>query len=115
RRFGNLAGAPLIRLLLLDTDRAGLQLAEQGEEGIALQSTETLFVPLRRPEHYRPQSQTLLRWLDRRWLYNLPRWLLTEGARPLGRLALVDNAAEILSRLREAVAGLMRGSAPKAD
>jgi serine/threonine protein kinase len=96
-----------IRLLLLDTDRAALQTAEQGEGGAALESTETLHVPLRRPEHYRPQSQKLLRWLDRRWLYNLPRSLLTEGARPLGRLALVDNATEVLARLRETVAGLV--------
>lgn len=106
QRFGDVAATNSIRLLLLDTDRAALQLAEQGSAGDGLRSTETLFVPLRRPEHYRPQYQTLLRWLDRRWLYNVPRSLLTEGARPLGRLALVDNAAEILSRLREAVAGL---------
>jgi hypothetical protein len=98
---------PLVRLLLLDTDRAGLRLAEQREAGEPLQSAETLLVPLRRPEHYRPQSQILLRSLERRWLYNIPRSLLTGGARPLGRLALVDNAVEVLSRLREAVAALI--------
>src|SRR5579871_191081 len=113
-RFGYLVATPHVRLLLLDTDRAGLQLAEQGEEGAALQSTELLHVPLRRPEHYRPHSQTYLRWLDRRWLYNVPRSLLTEGARPLGRLAFVDNAAEILSRLREAIAGLVGSPAQRA-
>jgi serine/threonine protein kinase len=102
----NQAALPF-RLLLLDTDRAGLQQVERGEKGEALQGTETLFLPLMRPEHYRPRSQTLLRWLDRRWLYNIPRSLLTEGARPLGRLAFVDHAAEVLDRLREAITALL--------
>jgi hypothetical protein len=106
RRVDNLAALP-IRVLLLDTDRAGLQQAERGERGETLQSTETLFLPLMRPEHYRPRSQTLLRWLDRRWLYNIPRSLLTEGARPLGRLALVDHAAEVLNRLRENIGAIV--------
>ena len=41
----------------------------------------------------------MLRWLDRRWFYGIPRSLQTEGLRPLGRLALVDNAAEVLSHV----------------
>ena len=106
RRLDNLAARPF-RLLLLDTDRAGLQQAERGDRGEALQSTETLLLPLMRPDHYRSRSQTLLRWLDRRWLYNIPRSLLTEGARPLGRLALVDHAAEVLDRLRENIGAIL--------
>lgn len=107
RRFNNLEAVPSIRLLLFDTDRAALLQATRGEGGQALASSETLLLPLRRPEHYRPQSQTLLRSLDRRWLYNIPPSLLTEGARPLGRLALLDNAADVLARLREAIGALV--------
>jgi hypothetical protein len=106
RRFGSLSRIPVLRLLLLDTDRAALRGAMENKAGGALEPAETLCLPLRGPEHYRDQSKSLLRWLDRRWLYNIPRSLLTEGARPLGRLALVDNAAELLSRLRETVSAL---------
>jgi hypothetical protein len=45
-RFGSLAAVPAVRLLLLDTDRAGIQLAQQGEAGEALELEETLLVPL---------------------------------------------------------------------
>jgi hypothetical protein len=44
-----------------------------------------------------------MRWLDRRWLYGIPRSLLTDGMRPFGRLALVDSAPDVLERLREAL------------
>src|SRR5262249_45672279 len=67
---------------------------------------ETFLAPLHPPEFYRPQAKNHLRWLDRRWLYGIPRSLQTEGLRPLGRLALVDNAADLLPRLREALAAI---------
>jgi hypothetical protein len=101
KRFGSLAAVPVFHMLLLDVDRAALQQARDGDPGEALTAEETLSVPLYRPEHYRDRSRELLRWLDRRWLYNIPRSLQTEGLRPLGRLALVDHAAELLARLRE--------------
>ena len=59
-----------------------------------LSPDETLNLPLRRPQHYREHSQQLLHWLSRRWLYNIPRSLRTEGLRPLGRLALADHARQ---------------------
>ena len=64
---------------------------------------ETLNLALRRPQHYREQSQQLLHWLSRRWLYNIPRSLRTEGLRPLGRLALTDHARQTGQRIRRAV------------
>jgi hypothetical protein len=105
-RFGSLAAVPALRLLLVDTDRAALQRAQQGEPGEALSPDETLLLPLRPANDYRDQARDLLRWLDRRWLYGVPRSLQTEGLRPLGRLALVDNAADVLARLRETLAAL---------
>jgi hypothetical protein len=106
RRFGNLATVPALRLLLVDTDRSELRDARAGSSSLALTAEETLLAPLHPPEHYRPRSRGLLRWLDRRWLYGIPRSLLTEGLRPLGRLALVDNAADILSRLRDTLTAI---------
>ena len=57
-------------------------------------------MPLRKPEEYRADSGKLLQWLSRRWLYNIPRSLETEGLRPLGRLALVDHGVKLRELLR---------------
>jgi serine/threonine protein kinase len=95
--------AAVYRCLLVDTDPEALRHARQGRPRGALDVAETLPVPLHAPDHYRQRVRALLRWLDRRWLYGIPRSLLTEGIRPLGRLAFVDNAAEILARLRDAL------------
>ncbi len=105
-RDGQLAPHPLHSFLLLDTDREDLRRVRQDDRAGALEATDTLAVPLHPPEHYRPDAKRFLRWLDRRWLYNIPRSLRTEGVRPLGRLALVDNAAEVLAALREALGGV---------
>jgi len=112
-RFAGVAVAPVLRLLLLDTDPKALQQAREGEPGQALDDAETLLAPLRFPEEYHDRSQELLRWLDRRWLYGIPHSLLTDHIRPLGRLALVDNATEILGRVREALVQLSSPEARK--
>jgi hypothetical protein len=110
-RFGTLAAVPAFRLLLLDTDRATLREAQEAPAGEALEGDETLLTPLRPPEHYRPKAKTHLRWLERRWLYGIPRSLVTGGLRPLGRLALVDNVVDVLARVRSQLALL---SSPEA-
>lgn len=98
---GSLAAAPI---LLLDTDPQTLATAARGgDRGIGLEASETVSLPLRRPQEYRDKADLLLRWLGRRWLYNIPRSLRTEGIRPLGRLALVDHARQAFQRLRGAI------------
>ncbi|TWT41633.1 tubulin-like doman-containing protein [Botrimarina hoheduenensis] len=88
-------------LLLLDTDPAALGWATRGgEAGAGLCASDTVALPLRRPHAYRDRADSLLRWLGRRWLYNIPRSLTTEGIRPLGRLALVDHARRTFQRIR---------------
>jgi eukaryotic-like serine/threonine-protein kinase len=44
-----------------------------------------------------------LLWLSRRWIYNVPRSLQTQGLRPLGRLALVDHFERVKERIIRAV------------
>jgi serine/threonine protein kinase len=110
-RFGGPAEAPIFRLLLIDTDREDLRRARQGDSADSLDSSETLLAPLHLPEYYRPESKKLLRWLDRRWFYGIPRSLLTEGLRPLGRLALVDNAANLLAQVRETLSQITSAKA----
>jgi eukaryotic-like serine/threonine-protein kinase len=110
QRFGEPGGMPLLRMLLVDVDRGALRRAMKGDPREALTPDETLLAPLHAPEHYRDQSRELLRWLDRRWLYGIPRSLRTEGLRPLGRLALIDNSSTILTRLREVIGDLANPS-----
>jgi serine/threonine protein kinase len=114
RRFGRLDAAPILRLLLIDTDRAELRRARHGEPGEALALEETLLAPLHPVEHYRDESKEILRWLERRWLYGIPRSKLTEGIRPLGYLALVDNATEIKTRVKDLLARITSAEAKAA-
>jgi hypothetical protein len=110
-RLGSAAPLPIFQMLLLDTDRAALRTAQQGGADEALTPDETLLCPLQPPDYYRDQARALLRWLDRRWLHNIPRSLRPEGVRPLGRLALLDNFPTVLDRLRLALSRLADPSA----
>jgi hypothetical protein len=113
-RFGSLDAVPAIRMLLVDTDRNALYQATQGDPGWAFQPHETLALPLRRTQDYRRDSDKFLRWLSRRWLYNIPRSQETEGLRPLGRLAFVDHLDEVRKHLVEALKRVSASPAAKA-
>jgi len=102
-RYGTLDGAAAIQFLLLDTDPTSLRDASNDRES-SFPQRDTFATPLKQAKDYRNASQSLLEWLSRRWLYNIPRSLRTEGIRPLGRLALVDNAPRVLDRLRSMIA-----------
>ncbi len=89
--------------LLLDTDRATLQEARCQNLAGKLAVDQTMLMPLHGPEYYRPQLKQLLGWLARHWVFRIPRSHCTEGIRPLGRLALIDNADRVVERLRQAI------------
>jgi eukaryotic-like serine/threonine-protein kinase len=105
-RFGSLEAVPAIEMLLLDTDRKAITAATQGDEAEVLRHHEALAMPLRRPQDYREESDALLKWLSRRWLYNIPRSLETEGRRPLGRLAFVDHSRDVMQSLRSLIGSI---------
>jgi hypothetical protein len=102
KQFGD-ERLPSVQLLLLDTDPKSIAKAVHGDARTALRPEETLSLPLRRPQEYRDQSSRLMRWLSRRWLYNIPRSLRTDGMRPLGRLAFADHARQVVQRIRMAM------------
>jgi hypothetical protein len=110
RQFGD-EGVPAVQLLYMDSDPKGIAKSLQGEVRTSLKPEETLSLPLRRPQDYRDQSDRLMRWLSRRWLYNIPRSLRTEGMRPLGRLAFADHARQVVQRIRMA---MTQATAPEA-
>ncbi|WP_428307894.1 tubulin-like doman-containing protein [Lacipirellula sp.] len=97
--------AAAVQLLLFDSDPREISAALQGNERNALRPNEAMALPLRRPQEYREDSALLMRWLSRRWLYNIPKSLRTEGLRPLGRLAFVDHAQRVEERLIGAIQG----------
>lgn len=102
-RIGDLSQLPIFRFLQFDTDRETLRNLRRGPVGEKFSLDETVLLPLRSQEEYRPKTNELLRWLDRRWLYGMPRSLLPEGRRALGRLALIDNASQAIDHLQSAL------------
>ena len=102
-RHGPLENAPAISLLCIDSDRESLNELRMSRNEGALLSNELLDVPLRKAEDYRNNSEQHLNWLSRRWIYNVPRSLQTEGLRPLGRLAFADHFEAICDRLQEGI------------
>jgi len=99
-RFGAGVELPALQMLLVDTDPEAVARAVRGDKAPALGVRETMLTALRKSQEYRERSEEYLRWLSRRWLYNVPFSGRTEGFRPLGRLAFVDHADEISRRLR---------------
>jgi eukaryotic-like serine/threonine-protein kinase len=107
-RLGAMDALPAVDLLLLDTDVKSLNRATEGEIGAALHVSETLAMPLRRAEHYRSAAGKILGSISRRWVYNIPFSLQTEGFRPLGRLAMVDHSKRLMDRLRQSLTKITR-------
>ncbi len=102
-RLGDLQAVPAVQILAIDSDRSALAQACSATDASALNASETLTLPLRRAQDYRAESNKFLSWMSRRWIYNIPRSLQTEGLRPLGRLAMVDHAEKLMQRLRDAI------------
>jgi serine/threonine protein kinase len=101
-RHSSMAAIPAFKIFCIDCDRSALSDLSLHNESGALGSDETLAIPLRKPEAYRDHS-TQFKWLSRRWIYNVPRTLQTEGLRPLGRLAFADHFDAIWDGLSEAI------------
>jgi len=99
--------APAIEMLLLDTDLRALTEAGRGDRSTAIPHSQTVCLPLKSPQAYRENSQAILEWMNRRWLYNIPRSLQTEGVRPLGRLAFVDHFATVVDALQQALSRIV--------
>ena len=106
-RFGNVDDIPSLQMLLLDTDATALHNTTRGDRASALRSSQLVPLTLRQPQEYRSDADSLLEWLSRRWLFNIPRSLTTEGIRPLGRLALVDHFEAIANALHHAFSSVI--------
>jgi serine/threonine protein kinase len=100
-QFGAAGSLPQLRFLYLDSDPEAMALAGRGGEA-ALQPQETLLTRLHRASHYlkpREGTSVVQSWLPARMLYRIPRQLVPQGVRALGRLAFVDNFGAIRRRV----------------
>ncbi len=102
-RYGDLTRVPAIQMVLIDTDARTLDPSDRDTQTTDIPLASLCAVPLRRTQGYRESSRDILRWMSRRWLYNIPRSLETEGIRPLGRLALADHAPYIVEKIQHAI------------
>lgn len=105
---------PALQLLVLDSDARELESITGQRLVPGWVNLATVDLPLRPSREYRRQREALAGWLDRRWLYNIPRTLQVEGIRPLGRLTLVDHADAVRAALRKAIDVLKDGAALEA-
>lgn len=80
--------------LLIDTDESAIQRAVDPERECKLSYSSALLLKLNSPKHYRQSQTPFYPQISRRWVYNIPRSLKTDGVRPLGMLAFLDNAVQ---------------------
>ena len=104
-RFGGMGKLPAFRIACIDSDRNALMALASKSETVSLDLDETIAIPLRKAEAYRDHA-TKFNWLSRRWIYNIPRSLQTEGLRPLGRLAFADHFDEMWNALSSSLDAL---------
>jgi eukaryotic-like serine/threonine-protein kinase len=106
------ASVPAIQLLCIDTDNDAI-LNLKRSHSKSTRTTTTIAAPLRTTQEYRKESSEHLTWLSRRWLFNIPRSGRVEGMRPLGRLAIVDHAADIQTELKNCLTALVSSASLK--
>jgi len=100
-RLGGVGALRAFKMLFLDVDHDAMN--EINHDQQTWSELETVPTPLRSSAEYREQGHLHRRWLSRRWLFNVPRNLRTDGFRPLGRLALLSNVTRVLASLRSAI------------
>ena len=94
--------AEQLGFLLIDTDQATIEEALSAERAASLPCHAAILIPLKSPQYYR-QTESDFPQLSRRWVYNIPRSHKTEGVRPLGMLALLDNVTAVFNALQESI------------
>ncbi len=99
--------------LAIDTDSDSLDNLSTDTSG--LPSGAKIQIPLYKPQEYRNANPQLFRPLSRRWLYNIPRSLKTEGVRPLGMLAFLDHYAQLRRTIAKRIDDLIKSSVEDAS
>lgn len=93
--------------LAIDTDFDLLAEVSSSHHRGHIEYRDTCHLKLFRPQEYRERSDDRFAAISRRWLYNIPRSLKTEGVRPLGMLALVDHWERVEQRIYDQLKALL--------
>jgi serine/threonine protein kinase len=89
--------------LYLDTDNSAIERILDASQSIPLPHSAVLPVRLNSSQYYRQSTSPDLLRISRRWIYNIPRSQKTEGVRPLGLLAFLDQARTCFDRLVDTI------------
>ena len=103
-RFGVPANWPRVKFLAVDSNSRELNSRFREQD---LAHVSLVPIPLKSAGCFGAKAASFLKWLGRRWFYNIPRDLTTSGLRPLGRLALLTHA----QRVQEAIAAVLSDAA----
>lgn len=93
--------------MAIDTDFDLLSEISSAHHTGSLNYRNTCHLKIFRPQDYRTRSEDRFNAISRRWLYNIPRSLKTDGVRPLGMLALVDHYEEVERRIYDQLKKLL--------
>ncbi len=96
--------------VVIDTDMATLDSMRETDMETDASPCELIRTPLKMAREYRSGGTERLRTISRRWIYNVPRSVTTEGMRPLGRLALVDHGPKVTKQLTAAIQRLVQNA-----
>lgn len=107
-RYGPSSQWPPVEIIVLDSHTRSLTSRFREQD---LDRVHVVPIPIKAADAYGSQTTELLKWLGRRWFYNIPRDLTTNGYRPLGRLALVSNAARVRTVLSNVLGRVAQQSA----
>lgn len=99
-RHGGMKNIPAIQTLCIDSDQAAIDELISSENKTFIANEDVICTPLKKSEFYRNQAASKLAWINRRWIYNIPRSQQTEGIRPLGRLVFADHFEQLCDALR---------------
>jgi len=111
RQLAHSADTPIsLHALSIDTDNLSLREVRTIEPTKGTRWCQALHTPLKPAKQYRERAAEHLKTISRRWLYNVPRSLKTEGMRPLGRLALVDHAYAVTEELKRLVQSVLESA-----
>jgi Tubulin like len=94
--------------LALDTAREELESAIEGDGWQRLPVESAIYLPVQNPQTYRKCDPEVFTPLSRRWLYNIPKSLRTDGVRPIATLALIAHYAPLLRILEAKLLNLVK-------
>lgn len=94
--------------LAIDTSPSELEIVTDGPGLQRLPTDCAVRLPIHAPQAYRRCEPMQFAPLSRRWMYNIPRSLRTEGVRPIATLSLIANYQPLTSILEQKITKLIQ-------